>query len=486
MTLAQFFCETWASLWRKQGFAECDGIRSLALLAVLTCHSKFGLSDAMLGWFGEDLPMRKIGLVLQGGEIGVDFFLVLSGFLIGGSLMREAADGRIDWSKFYVRRLFRIIPAYFAAILLGIIIDEYERKGCLKRGWLNTLFINNYFRDDTCLDHSWSIAVEMQLYLATPPVFMLVAWLRSKYKRLPSTAACITGVCVVVCIISCVLRLWRFLTVENLKAGEKDGWLQYPGRLYFATQYKIPSYATGVIVGIFVDRQKQSSTSEIIKIGAKPCFEWAMFMGASTVILAAISLGGGDADQIEVIWLGLRFGSRPLDTWWIRCLRACLRPAVDASAAYMLLLAVSGRAPVLARLLGAKVWQPVAALSYSSYLIQFMVQSNVVRPMYNLLSPSLEHAAFGYKVLVVLVNPLLFFLCTLPFALILYTFVERPGILLAKRVTAAMSQSKACEDVEACENVEAGPPPDRIAMQTGSSHQNHQQCTQTHRDTVFL
>src|SRR6188474_2098432 len=68
-----------------------DGVRAVAVLAVLAYHTSIGL---------------------PGGFLGVDVFLVLSGYLITGLLLSEqSATGRIALGSFWARRARRLLPA---------------------------------------------------------------------------------------------------------------------------------------------------------------------------------------------------------------------------------------------------------------------------------------------------------------------------------------------------------------------------------------
>jgi peptidoglycan/LPS O-acetylase OafA/YrhL len=72
--------------------ADVDGLRAVAVLVVVAFHA----------W----------PLVLPGGYVGVDVFFVISGFVITGNLLREAAaTGRPSVLAFYQRRVIRIAPA---------------------------------------------------------------------------------------------------------------------------------------------------------------------------------------------------------------------------------------------------------------------------------------------------------------------------------------------------------------------------------------
>eukprot|EP00931_Biecheleriopsis_adriatica_P104075 TRINITY_DN78818_c0_g1_i1.p1 TRINITY_DN78818_c0_g1~~TRINITY_DN78818_c0_g1_i1.p1 ORF type:complete len:489 (+),score=60.25 TRINITY_DN78818_c0_g1_i1:50-1468(+) len=434
MGFTDFICGTWDSLWRQQGFEACDGIRALSLLAVLTSHhySLWGgkIYEIREKWT-EQQSANAVWNLLITGEIGVDFFLVLSGFLIGGSMMNEIGKTHtIAWGKFYMRRLFRIVPAYFARILLDIVV-EGRQSACLQVVW-NILFINNFqpFVQPRCVPQSWSISVEMQLYLLTPPMFMLLACLKSKWPGLPSVSSGAMAVCVLLCFLSYALRV--YFVFANPEPPVQWQW----GQLYYYTQYRYSAYAAGVIVGVVVNGSADQ-TSKSVNAGA---FEnWAMLVVSLAGVAIVIASGGGDAQLEDVMYLGMQKHQK-MDGFWYRLQVALERPLLDLAAASLTWLCVSGRVPCFSRFFEAKIWRPVAALSYSCYLLQDNISEVVGAPLYRLLrlGDTTSHVA---RIAILLVGPLVIFICTLPCGFILYSLVERPCILLGKRVISAMSTS---------------------------------------------
>lgn len=74
---------------------QLDGLRAIAICTVLAAH----VLQLPLGW------------------VGVDIFFLLSGFLITGILMARKRSGGGDFSYFYRRRIFRILPAYAVSVV---------------------------------------------------------------------------------------------------------------------------------------------------------------------------------------------------------------------------------------------------------------------------------------------------------------------------------------------------------------------------------
>jgi peptidoglycan/LPS O-acetylase OafA/YrhL len=164
-----------------QRIPELDGLRGVAVLLVVTLHyiatSSFG------GEFGSLLYRFK--QVFRLGWSGVDLFFVLSGFLIGGILL-EARDSPNYYQTFYMRRVHRIFPVYYAWILLYVLIRIAGTRWIpgflpvttagLTHLPVYVLFLQNFTHlpfgtfDWYWFLVTWSLAVEEQFYLIAPVV----------------------------------------------------------------------------------------------------------------------------------------------------------------------------------------------------------------------------------------------------------------------------------------------------------------------------
>jgi peptidoglycan/LPS O-acetylase OafA/YrhL len=159
--------------------AGIDGLRALAVLAVLVYHTR-------PGW-------------LPGGFLGVEVFFVISGFLITRSLLEEwQRTGAISLRGFWLRRARRLLPALFlllAAVMIYASLFEAEALFSLRVDVLAALgYVTNWqlivdhqsyfesFQKPSMLRHLWSLAVEEQFYIVWPVI--LLAGLRFGSKRL--------------------------------------------------------------------------------------------------------------------------------------------------------------------------------------------------------------------------------------------------------------------------------------------------------------
>lgn len=151
-------------------FANLDGLRFISIAMVLWHHTPGLNTDAFV------IPTR--------GFLGVDFFFVLSGYLITTLLLREAdRDGSFSLKNFYIRRAIRIIPVYYFVVTCVsayyvLIAGRTELAELVPYYYL---FLSNFLVSDIpTLSPTWSLSVEEQFYLVwplllllTPPRFLL-------------------------------------------------------------------------------------------------------------------------------------------------------------------------------------------------------------------------------------------------------------------------------------------------------------------------
>lgn len=163
-----------------------DGIRALALVAVLLYHGQ-------VSW-------------MPGGFLGVSVFFTLSGYLITSLVLREhATTGRIDLVAFWGRRVRRLAPAALvtlgAVVCFGVVagisdavLADIRAAVLYVANWWSLLAGASYaelFAEPSPTEHFWSLAIEEQFYL----LFPVVAWalLRGDGRRARRRFALVLG-----------------------------------------------------------------------------------------------------------------------------------------------------------------------------------------------------------------------------------------------------------------------------------------------------
>lgn len=154
-----------------------DGLRAIAALSVIGVHV----------CFDSGVTGRRWGNYTSRLEIGVDVFFVISGFLLYRPFVAAHFEGgpAVDPKKFLVRRLKRIVPAYWAAFL---IISYVMHADVVRHAWyapfiylgFAQIYIPYYVV--TGVTQAWSLCTEITFYLALP----FYAALLARRRRSPS------------------------------------------------------------------------------------------------------------------------------------------------------------------------------------------------------------------------------------------------------------------------------------------------------------
>ncbi len=159
-----------------------DGLRGLAIVAVLFLHLSYATDEHIHAGIFSAL-FRAFHL----GWVGVDFFFVISGFLITGILL-DTKDSPRYFRDFYARRTLRIFPLYYGVLFLTLIAAPALSllPWPMAPGWLWSYLYNIPLTFETRgmvapsqagvnFIHFWSLAVEEQFYLIWPLVVFLVS-----------------------------------------------------------------------------------------------------------------------------------------------------------------------------------------------------------------------------------------------------------------------------------------------------------------------
>ncbi len=209
-----------------------DGLRAIAVIAVILYHAEFGF--------------------IPGGFLGVEVFLVISGYLITSLLILERVrTGGNDLKRFWLRRARRLLPALGVLLILVVTGALLFARDALYRldqdvlgaltystNWVSIFRQESYFEAfarPPLLRHLWSLAVEEQFYLFFPLIFtggMLVLARRS--TGYGQTARRFIGVAFAGAVASTALMWVMFVPYDD------------PTRVYFGTDTR----ASGLLIGV--------------------------------------------------------------------------------------------------------------------------------------------------------------------------------------------------------------------------------------------
>lgn len=169
-----------------------DLLRFFAIIFVVFGHSKILLPDKFDYYVGK--------LILD----GVSVFFVLSGFLIGKILIMQINKGETNLKsllKFWSRRWWRTIPAYFVYLSIALILTSFFKPQRLPDNFFSYYtFTQNFFTIQPAFySESWSLSVEEWFYLVSPVIlFLVINYSKMKAKSVILSYILITIIAVLV------------------------------------------------------------------------------------------------------------------------------------------------------------------------------------------------------------------------------------------------------------------------------------------------
>lgn len=349
-------------------FPELDGLRALSVLIVVSVHMK----DAIWKWLA--------------GHLGVTIFFVLSGYLITRLALREERDvGRLVKRAFFVRRVFRLFPAYYAvlflyvALIMGLGISPEKRGQLLGalpyyltywQEWPFFLGVNGSVQN-VPFYQTWTLGIEEKFYFVWPLIGFVI-WRGRPAVRRWGTAA-----------------LVGLTALAPILCGDKVGQFIYP----------YAQILIGCLVALLLDAPPLYDA--IRRRLARPAALW-------TVIL---------------LLLALHFATPHVPDPFARA-----HQFVYAVVAGLALVAIILDEGPLRRGLRARPLVAIGRLSYGIYLVHLLalnVAEKVARP-------GTGNVLVAFSALV------LTWIIATGAAAVLAATIERPGIVVGRRLSARL------------------------------------------------
>ena len=331
--------------------------------------------------------------MFSGGFVGVDMFFVVSGFVIGLTMVNEqVTTGKVSFTRFFERRFFRIFPplsfmvvvmtvyAYFVVPFTKAqdFFIQQARAALFSYGNFFYMFRKlDYFvqsGDITFFLHTWSLGVEEQFYIALPLVLGLLALIGRGFDASQRIRIWTIGF-VVLGLASAVVMFGS--------SQESYGWFDpqfRPGFLFYSPFTRAWEFFLGLLVAIAVLRYEQGKKY----LGSAMRTVLSVF-SILVIVYVLVTRVDGNGSQIPA-------------------------SALTALATGLLIFSLSGSKLDAQRFFGIGVFQAIGNSSYSIYLwhwIGVSISLDLMRP-----DSSID------KTILVLASMLL--------AVISYRFIEQP------------------------------------------------------------
>ncbi len=346
--------------------AALDGIRGLALLAVLGFHAGF--------------PSAR------GGYLGVSSFFTLSGFLIATLALAERHRiGGLSLTRFWERRARRLLPALLVTVAAIVVFQAVFSTGAgpgfrgdllatlgYAANWRFAATTGDYallFSDPSPVAHMWSLAIEEQFYLLFPLAFVAIGAAFGARGRRAGAA------------VFAVLTIASFGAAWLLAGGGRPS----SGFVYFATFTRAGEILVGVLLAYAVAATRR-------RLPVDPGRPRTAVRLAGAAALAGLAL----------LWHTTPLGSPDL-FHGVTALNATLTAVV--------IVGVLAGGPV-AGLLALAPLRRLGQISYGAYLLHW--------PIFLVLDPARTHLADPHRLFVVRLA------ATLAAATACYVLVEAP------------------------------------------------------------
>ncbi|TRY72279.1 hypothetical protein TCAL_08592 [Tigriopus californicus] len=356
----------------KQNIECINGLRVFSMVWVILGHTywvggaipwqnPFGVGDIFFDWY--------MNVVFE-GLFAVDTFFTLGGFLMSFLTLKELdkRNGKLNILFVYLHRYCRLTPLYGIVILFVSTLLVHMGQGpfwmymheesdkCAENWWTNILYINNFVAQDRiCLEVSWYLAVDFQVFLIGPPL----VWIMWHYRRIGWTVA---GVALAV---SCA--------VPGILTGIRD-WppsitftimsLDWMDKFYVRPYNRAAPYIWGVIFGYIMHHlPKKYHRREGEKI------HWYYIL-AGWLISALICLSC--IFGLTEKWLvnfSCILSEKCFSTTEAVFFAAFSRLAWAIGISWVIFACQTGYAGFIGHVLGYPLWNPLSRMTYECYLI---------------------------------------------------------------------------------------------------------------------
>lgn len=230
--------------------ASLDVLRATAALMVFCYHCTTELGSKL------STPFKA---TLTSGNLGVQLFFALSGYLIYATLDKSGRRNGFTmvWAiQFWTKRIFRIYPLYLVSILAVLVLSPDLWKWTTSENLVtHALGIHSLVRNHHgAINGSlWTLSLEIQFYLVAPVVYLAVRKMSSRGLACAALAMWMVsyGVC-------------RFILIDRLKlwspGGNPDSWS------YFIGLNQLPSVSIFFVMGFLAYRLRTAVLSPLVPL----------------------------------------------------------------------------------------------------------------------------------------------------------------------------------------------------------------------------
>ncbi|XP_052221322.1 nose resistant to fluoxetine protein 6-like isoform X1 [Dreissena polymorpha] len=349
----------------SQTLTSVNGIRFISMTWVVLGHTYvFGLG--VVGNTATILPKffkRFSFQCISNAFFAVDTFFVLSGLLVAYLTLREmdkrGGAKKFSWGMYYFHRIWRLTPPYMLVMFVYTTLINHWGNGPMwpQQGfdpnncntwWMNLLYINNFQDSKTmCMGWSWYLANDMQFYIISPLILVLLFY--SRIGGVILSVAFVIGNFISAGVVTNAHNFSANMLVRN-RDEEGDPF----ALLYIKPWTRIGPYIVGLLTGYVLYKTKCKVTmSKIVNI-----IGWILAAGLAIAILYGLY---SDDGTIKFNKATTAFYNATSRTVWGACV------------AWVVFACATGYGGPVNALLSWKGIVPLSRLTYCCYLVHPIV-----------------------------------------------------------------------------------------------------------------
>ncbi|KAK4883263.1 hypothetical protein RN001_006582 [Aquatica leii] len=380
-----------------------NGIRVISLILIIILHTFITSIQFIQNIsYYQEWCQSIYGTFLIGGFFSVDTFLVLTGLLISFNAMKLITrKQKFHVIKYYINRYFRISSVFFVSVLISLSLihlssgplwkanAQYHQFACSTNWWNTLLYIENIMNMETmCIGISWYLCLDVQLCIISP---ILIIPLKTKPK--------------IVLMFSALLGIFSIISVFGLVwfyRGVSEEIYQF--KIYTHSLVKASPWFFGLITGYYLFISKKSKL-KINKI-------WANILSTMSIIGFIICIYENKFytfDDEHILENSFRL--------------IIIHSLFSLCVCWFVYACDNGYFKLINKFLSLPVFEILSKLSYSAFIIHYMVLNFIVfswkRPI---IFSAFERLIYSFWNIVI----------TMVFALIATLTIEMPVVTIIK------------------------------------------------------
>ena len=398
-------------------FKAIDGIRAIAVLWVIIFHIWIFQHNSYPELLGK-VAQNPFLVWITKGDLGVDLFFVISGFLIGTILFKEYKKTQtLNFKSFYLRRFLRLFPVYFFSMIITLYFLHGAGAEKWVTAWSNLLYVNNYVFK-SYMGWTWSLAIEEQFYIVIP---FLIVFLFPKFRKKWILFT-------VLAIIPVVLTYYYSVHIFNFEIPYNreifgDEWQEWFWGYYMLTHLRYGGLLSGVIAAyIHVNHSEKivdfftnkTKLSNVLIVFSLLCF----------AVITSLSLGQAAPVKESIFY--------ELPRNFVVYYEVIHRELFSYAVVFIMVACMYSKSKIIVPInnfLSAKIFYPIAKISYSIYLFHVMFMEWLF-PMFS------EYAKGSLTNLqIVFVNGVLSLIGSVIVAALMVIWIEEPFNNLKNKLT---------------------------------------------------